>query len=138
MVDLSTSELPLADATCRGRHKVFLGMAAGVGKTYRMLQEGQTEAENGRDVVIGYLEPHKRPETAAQAAGLETIPRRRAVYRDLTLDEMDGPAILARRPELCLVDELAHTNAPGLEHPKRFDDVVDLLDAGIDVFSTVN
>jgi two-component system, OmpR family, sensor histidine kinase KdpD len=122
----------------RGRHKVFLGMAAGVGKTYRMLQEGQAEAESGRDVVIGYLEPHKRPETAAQAAGLETIPRRRVVYRDITLDEMNLPAILARRPELCLIDELAHTNAPGVAHPKRFDDVVDVLDAGIDVFSTIN
>jgi two-component system sensor histidine kinase KdpD len=113
-------------------------MAAGVGKTYRMLQEGQAEAESGRDVVIGYLEPHKRPETAAQAGGLEVVPRRRVVYRDITLDEMNLPAILGRRPELCLVDELAHTNAPGLEHPKRFDDVVDVLDAGIDVFSTIN
>jgi two-component system, OmpR family, sensor histidine kinase KdpD len=117
---------------------VFLGMAAGVGKTYRMLQEGQAEAESGRDVAIGYLEPHKRPETATQAAGLEVVPRRRVRYRDLTLDEMDLPAIVTRAPELCLIDELAHTNAPGLEHPKRFDDVVSVLDAGIDVFSTVN
>jgi two-component system sensor histidine kinase KdpD len=138
MVDLSLSDVTLAGATRRGRHKVFLGMAAGVGKTYRMLQEGQAEAESGRDVVIGYLEPHKRPETAAQAGGLEVVPRRRVVYRDITLDEMNLPAILGRRPELCLVDELAHTNAPGLEHPKRFDDVVDVLDAGIDVFSTIN
>src|SRR6201994_1408845 len=98
MVHLSPSELPLTEATRRGRHKVFLGMAAGVGKTYRMLQEGQAEAENGRDVVIGYLEPHKRPETAAQAARLEVVPRRRVTYRDLVLDEMDLPAILARRP----------------------------------------
>src|ERR1700754_659783 len=133
-----TPNVPTELRPVRGHHKVFLGMAAGVGKTYRMLQEGQAEAENGRDVVIGYLEPHKRPETAAQAARLGTIPRRRGVYRDLTLDEMDLPAILARRPELCLIDELAHTNAPGLEHPKRYDDVVDVLDAGIDVFSTVN
>src|ERR1700755_2412378 len=100
MVDLSPSELPLAVATRRGRHKVFLGMAAGADKTSRMLQEGQAEAENGRDVVIGYLEPHKRPETAAQAARLETVPRRRVVYRDLTLDEVDLPALLARRPAL--------------------------------------
>jgi two-component system sensor histidine kinase KdpD len=127
-----------AEVTKRGRHKVFLGMAAGVGKTYRMLQEGQAEAESGRDVVIGYLEPHKRPDTAAQAEGLEVVPRRRVSYRDLTLDEMDLPGILARAPELCLVDELAHTNAPGLEHPKRFDDLADVLAAGIDVFSTVN
>jgi two-component system sensor histidine kinase KdpD len=138
MVDLSPTDLLLAEATRRGRHKVFLGMAAGVGKTYRMLQEGQAEAESGRDVVIGYLEPHKRPETAAQAGGLEVVPRRRVRYRDLTLDEMDLPGVLGRAPELCLVDELAHTNAPGLEHPKRFDDVADVLDAGIDVFSTVN
>src|ERR1700748_1305851 len=98
MVHLSPSELPLTEATRRGRHKVFLGIAAGGRETYRMLQEGQAEAENGRDVVIGYLEPHKRPETAAQAARLETIPHRRVVYRDITLDEMDLPAILARRP----------------------------------------
>src|SRR3954464_2527307 len=110
MVDLSTSELPLADATRRGRHKVFLGMAAGVGKTYRMLQEGQAEAENGRDVVIGYLEPHRRAATAAPAEGLELVPRRRVEYRGVALDEMDVPATIRRRPELCLIDELAHTN----------------------------
>ena len=85
------TELPLV----RGHHKVFLGMAAGVGKTYRMLQEAHAEAEAGRDVVIGYLEPHRRPETAAQAAGLETVPRRRVVHRDVGLDEMDLPAIFA-------------------------------------------
>ena len=118
----------------RGRHKVFLGMAAGVGKTYRMLQEGQAEAENGRDVVIGYLEPHRRPDTAAQAERLEVVARRRVSYRDVTLEEMDLPAVIARRPELCLIDELAHTNAPGVEHEKRFEDVRDVLDAGIDVF----
>ena len=122
----------------RGRHKVFLGMAAGVGKTYRMLQEAHAEAESGRDVVIGYLEPHRRPETAAQAAGLEVVPRRRVVHRDIPLDEMDLPSILRRRPELCLIDELAHTNAPGVEHGKRFEDVRAVLDAGISVYSTVN
>jgi two-component system sensor histidine kinase KdpD len=121
-----------------GRHKVFLGMAAGVGKTYRMLQEGHAEAESGRDVVIGYLEAHRRPETSAQAIGLEVAPRRRLVYRDVALEDLDLPALLERRPELCLVDELAHTNAPGLEHAKRFEDVRELLAAGIDVFSTVN
>jgi two-component system sensor histidine kinase KdpD len=120
------------------RHKVFLGMAAGVGKTYRMLQEGNAEAENGRDVVIGYLEPHGRAETEAQARGLERLPRRRVVHRDLSMDEMDLPAVLARAPELCLIDELAHTNAPGVEHGKRYEDVADVLAAGIDVFSTVN
>src|ERR1700744_4159993 len=85
----------------RGRYKIFLGMAAGVGKTYRMLQEGQSEAEAGRDVVIGYLEPHGREETVAQARGLEIVPRRRLRYRDTELEEMDLPAILRRAPELC-------------------------------------
>jgi two-component system sensor histidine kinase KdpD len=122
----------------RGRHKVFLGMAAGVGKTYRMLQEGRAEAEAGRDVVIGYLEPHRRPETSEQASGLEVVPRRSVVYRDVTLEEMDLAAVLVRLPELCLIDELAHTNAPDVEHGKRYEDVRDVLDAGIDVFSTVN
>ena len=97
----------------RGHLKVFIGMAPGVGKTYRMLQEGAAEADSGRDVAIGYLEPHGRAETVAQAEGLEIIPRRRVVYRGTPLEEMDLPAVLARRPELCLIDELAHTNAPG-------------------------
>ncbi len=122
----------------RGHHKVFLGMAAGAGKTYQMLREGQAEAESGRDVVIGYLEPHGRVETVAQADGLETVPRRRVSYRDSELEEMDLPALLRRRPELALIDELAHTNAPGLEHRKRYEDVDDVLAAGVDVFSTVN
>jgi two-component system sensor histidine kinase KdpD len=122
----------------RGHLKVFIGMAPGVGKTYRMLQEGAAAAAAGRDVVIGYLEPHGRAETLAQAEGLETVPRRRVEYRGTPLDDMDLPAVLARHPELALIDELAHTNAPGLEHEKRYEDVRDVLDAGIDVFSTVN
>jgi two-component system sensor histidine kinase KdpD len=122
----------------RGHYMIFLGMAAGVGKTYRMLQEGQAEAESGRDVAIGYLEPHGRAETTALAEGLEMIPRRRVTYRDSVLEEMDLPAVLARMPELCLIDELAHTNAPGVEHQKRFEDIEDVLEAGIDVYSTVN
>ena len=147
MSELSRPDLPAAGDRARaaaefrpvrGRHKVFLGMAAGVGKTYRMLQEAQADAEGGRDVVIGYLEPHRRPATAAQAAGLEVVPRRRVVYRDMALEEMDLPAILARKPELCLIDELAHTNAPEVEHAKRYEDVRDVLDAGIDVSSTLN
>jgi two-component system sensor histidine kinase KdpD len=113
-------------------------MAAGVGKTYRMLQEGQEEAADGRDVVIGYLEPHGRSETSYQAKGLEAIPHRRVPYRDRQLEEMDLPAILERAPGLCLVDELAHTNAPGVEHAKRYEDIEELLGAGVDVFSTVN
>jgi two-component system, OmpR family, sensor histidine kinase KdpD len=122
----------------KGHLKVFIGMAPGVGKTYRMLQEGSADADNGRDVVIGYLESHGRAETLAQAEGLEIVPRRRVSYRGTPLEEMDLPAVLARKPELCLIDELAHTNAPGLEHEKRYEDVRDVLDAGIDVFSTVN
>jgi two-component system sensor histidine kinase KdpD len=122
----------------RGHLKVFIGMAPGVGKTYRMLQEGVAEADSGRDVVVGYLETHGRAETLAQAEGLEIVPRRHLSYRGTPLEEMDLPAVLARKPELCLIDELAHTNAPGLEHEKRYEDVRDVLDAGIDVFSTVN
>src|SRR3954468_4631267 len=121
-----------------GRYRIFLGMAAGVGKTYRMLAEAQAQAEAGRDVVIGLLETHARAETEALAEGLEAIPRRRVPYRGVTLEELDLPGILRRAPELCLIDELAHTNAPGLEHPKRYEDIADVLDAGIDVFSTVN
>ena len=121
-----------------GHYKIFLGMAAGVGKTYRMLQEGRAEAREGRDVVIGLLETHGRSETAAEAGGLELLPRRRLDHRGVTLEEMDLPAVLARAPQLCLVDELAHTNAPGAEHEKRWQDIDQILDAGIDVFSTVN
>jgi two-component system sensor histidine kinase KdpD len=113
-------------------------MAAGVGKTYRMLQEGQAEAEAGRDVVVGYLETHGRRETEAQAGGLELVPRRRVTYREIEVEEMNLPAILERRPELCLIDELAHSNARGLEHSKRYEDVQDVLAAGTDVFATVN
>ena len=113
-------------------------MAAGVGKTYRMLQEGRAELEEGHDVVIGYLEPHGREETVAQAEGLPLLPRRHVTYKDVPFEEMDLPALLERLPELALIDELAHTNAPGLEHDKRYEDVADVLAAGIDVFSTVN
>src|SRR4051812_11907547 len=113
-------------------------MAAGVGKTYRMLQEGRAEAAAGRDVVVGYLEPHDREETTAQARGLELLPRRRVPVRDLTVEEMDLPALIVRHPELGLIDELAHTNAPGLVHAKRYEDIADVLAAGIDVSSTVN
>ncbi|MEA2360056.1 MAG: two-component system, OmpR family, sensor histidine kinase KdpD [Solirubrobacteraceae bacterium] len=124
--------------SARGHYTIFLGMAAGAGKTYRMLQEGHAEQEAGRDVVIGLVETHGREDTAALAEGLPAVPRRRVTYRGTDLEDMDLPAILRRAPELCLVDELAHTNAPGLEHEKRFEDIEDLLDAGIDVLSTVN
>jgi two-component system sensor histidine kinase KdpD len=122
----------------RGHYKIFLGMAAGVGKTYRMLQEGRAEADAGRDVAIGYLEPHKRQETTDQAKGLEIVPRRLVSYRDVGVEEMDLPALLARAPELALIDELAHSNPPGIEHKKRYEDIADVLAAGIDVYSTVN
>lgn len=122
----------------RGHLKVFLGMAAGVGKTVRMLDEGRAELEAGRDVVIGLLETHGRAETEARATGLERLPRRRVTYRGTTFSDLDVPAVLARRPELCLIDELAHTNAPGLEHGKRYEDVELVLGAGIDVLSTMN
>jgi two-component system, OmpR family, sensor histidine kinase KdpD len=113
-------------------------MAAGVGKTYRMLQEGRAELEAGCDVVIGLLETHGRRETQALAEGLPAVAQRRADYRGTELWDMDLPGVLRRAPELALVDELAHTNAPGLEHEKRYEDIEDLLDAGIDVLSTVN
>jgi two-component system sensor histidine kinase KdpD len=122
----------------RGRLKVFIGMAAGVGKTYRMLIEGHAEQEAGRDVAVGLLETHGRAETARVADGLPMIPRRRVRYREAVLEEMDLPAIIGRAPELCLIDELAHTNAPGTEHAKRYEDVEAVLAAGIDVLSTLN
>jgi two-component system, OmpR family, sensor histidine kinase KdpD len=135
--DIASEKLQ-TEMPARGRHKIFLGMAAGVGKTYRMLQEGRAVAEAGQDVVIGYLEPHDRPETSAQAIGLEVVPRRRVKQGEATLEDMDLPALLSRAPEIALIDELAHTNAPGLEHRKRYEDVDDVLNAGIDVYSTLN
>jgi two-component system, OmpR family, sensor histidine kinase KdpD len=122
----------------RGQHKIFLGMAVGVGKTYRMLQEGHSLAAEGRDVAIGLLETHGRPETAGMAEGLELIPRRRVPIGGIQLAEMDLGAILRRAPAVCLIDEIAHTNAPGLEHQKRYEDVEEILAAGISVLSTIN
>src|ERR1035437_8094914 len=122
----------------RGQLRIFLGMAAGVGKTFRMLVEGHAEQEAGRDVVIGLVEAHGRAETAKLTEGLPSSPRRHVVYRDTALEEMDLPAVIARAPELCLIDELAHTNAPGLEHEKRFQGVDGVLARGIDVLSTLN
>jgi two-component system sensor histidine kinase KdpD len=113
-------------------------MAAGVGKTYRMLQEGKQAQEEGRDVVIGYLEPHDRPETTALARGMEVTPHLRAEHGGLELNEMDVDAVIRRAPELALVDELAHTNAPGMRNEKRYQDIDEILNAGIDVISTVN
>jgi two-component system, OmpR family, sensor histidine kinase KdpD len=122
----------------RGRLKVFLGMAAGVGKTYAMLEAARQHKADGIDVVIGYIETHRRAETEVLVVGLEVIPRRKLEYRSTTLEEMDTDAVLARAPQLVLVDELAHTNAPGSRHAKRYLDVIELLEAGIDVWTTVN
>ena len=122
----------------RGRHKIFLGFAAGVGKTYKMLEEARRRRERGQDVVIGYIETHKRKGTEAQLGEIEIVPRKRVEYRGVTLEEMDTEAILARRPSLVLVDELAHSNVPGSAREKRWQDVEVLLEAGITVLSTVN
>jgi two-component system, OmpR family, sensor histidine kinase KdpD len=122
----------------RGRLKVYLGSAAGVGKTYAMLREGHRLKAQGVDVVIGLVETHGRAETAEQIGNIEVVPPRVIEYRGVTLSEMNVDAILARRPTVCLVDELAHTNAPGSRHPKRYQDVDDLLHAGIHVITTVN
>ncbi|HEX4122723.1 MAG TPA: sensor histidine kinase KdpD [Verrucomicrobiae bacterium] len=125
-------------ATKRGRFKVFLGMAAGVGKTYSMLRAAQRALREGVDVVVGYVETHGRKETEALVTGLPIIPRRKVDYRGVTLEEMDLDALLARHPQLAIVDELPHTNVPGSRHAKRYQDVVELLDAGIDVYTTMN
>ncbi|MRG59653.1 DUF4118 domain-containing protein [Agromyces sp. CFH 90414] len=122
----------------RGRLRVLLGAAPGVGKTYTMLEEGRRLLGEGRDVVVAFVETHGRAATAAMVEGLEVVPRRTADHRGLALEELDLDAVLERRPEVALVDELAHTNAPGSRHPKRWQDVEDLLAAGIDVISTVN
>ncbi len=122
----------------RGRLKVFFGMCPGVGKTYAMLRAAQQELRDGVDLVVGIVETHGRAETEALLAGLPVVPRKVIPYREITLTEMDLEAILARRPRLVLVDEFAHTNAPGSRHPKRYQDVVELLDAGLDVYTTLN
>jgi two-component system sensor histidine kinase KdpD len=122
----------------RGRLKIYLGFAAGVGKTYEMLQEAHRLKRQGVDVVVGIVETHGRAETAALVEGLELVPRRRIEYRGVVLEEMDLDAILARRPTVVLVDELAHTNAPGSRNAKRYQDVEELLRAGIHVISTLN
>jgi two-component system sensor histidine kinase KdpD len=125
-------------AAKRGQLKVFFGMCPGVGKTYTMLEAAQARRREGVDVVVGVVGTHGRAETEALLAGLTVLPRKKIEYRGVTLQEMDIDAILARRPQLALVDELAHTNAPGSRHPKRYQDVLELLDAGIDVYSTLN
>jgi two-component system sensor histidine kinase KdpD len=122
----------------RGKLKVYIGSAAGVGKTFRMLQEAHDLRKRGIDVVVGFLETHGRAETAAQVRDLEVVPRRQIAYRGVTLEEMDVDAVIARAPEVVIVDELAHTNVPGSRHPKRWQDVELLRDEGISVISAVN
>jgi len=137
----SPSEIPAADAATappKGRLKIFLGYAAGVGKTYQMLDEAQELRRKGVDVVVGYFEPHGRQDTIAKTADLEFIPRRKVEYRGAAFEEMDVDAILRRKPAVCLVDEFAHTNVPGSVRLKRWEDVQVLLQAGIDVFTTLN
>jgi len=122
----------------RGRLRVYLASAAGSGKTYTMLNEGHRREGRGTDVVVGYVETHKRPQTEAQIGDLEVLPRKKVTYRGVTLEEMDTEAILARHPKIVLIDELAHTNVPGSKHAKRYQDVLEILDAGIDVITTLN
>lgn len=122
----------------RGKHKVFIGMAPGVGKTYRMLEEGQQLKQEGFDVVIGLLETHGRADTGEKAVGLEQVPLKPMTWQGRTLAEMDTQGIIDRRPQLVLVDELAHTNVPGSPREKRYQDVEVILEAGIDVYSTIN
>jgi two-component system sensor histidine kinase KdpD len=134
---LGTDE-PGAGPAGRGRLRVYLGMAPGVGKTYRMLEEGHRRSERGTDVVVGFVETHGRLRTAALLEGLEVVPRRRIDYRGVVVEELDTAAVVARRPTVALIDELAHTNVPGSEREKRWQDVEHIRDAGIHVVSTCN
>jgi len=134
----ASSSTPDPARRARGELTIFLGYAAGVGKTYKMLEEAQELKRQGHDVVVGYFEPHGRLDTIHRVEGLEVIPRRRITYRDREFEEMDTAAILARHPEICAVDEFPHTNVPGAERVKRWEDVMVLLDAGISVLTTMN
>src|SRR3546814_186327 len=130
--------LELIKRSSRGKFKIYIGMIAGVGKTYRMLQEARALRKNGINVQIGYVETHGRAETAELVGDLPVIPRKKTFYKGKELEEMDLGAILARSPEVVVVDELAHTNVPGSRNEKRWQDVTDILDAGINVISAVN
>ncbi|HTF34253.1 MAG TPA: universal stress protein [Myxococcota bacterium] len=130
--------LELVERLRRGRLKLYIGFAAGVGKTYRMLEEAHALGKRGVDVVVGFVETHGRADTAALVHGLEVVPRRVLAYRGLNVEEMDLDAIVARRPEIAIVDEIAHTNVPGSRHAKRYEDVDALLDAGINVIGAFN
>ena len=132
------SFLKLIERSRRGKLKLYIGHAAGVGKTYQMLEDAHLLKGRGVDVVVGYVETHRRAETEAKVGNLEIVPRRKVSYKGKDFEEMDLPAILKRKPEIVLVDELAHTNVPGLENEKRYQDVEDILDDGISVMTTVN
>jgi two-component system, OmpR family, sensor histidine kinase KdpD len=130
--------LKLIEKSRRGKLKIYIGHAAGVGKTYQMLEDAHLLKKQGVDVVAGFIETHGRAETADKVGDLEVVPRRKIEYKGKTFEEMDLPAILRRKPEVVLVDELAHTNVPGVENEKRYQDVEDILNAGISVMTTVN
>src|SRR5512139_706527 len=127
-----------AEDRSRGKLKIFLGYAAGVGKTYAMLEAAYQRRKQGIDVVVGYVETHKRIETEDLLEGLEILPRKQVEYHNVVLPELDVDAVIQRHPQIVLVDEFAHTNAPGSRHPKRFQDVEEILEAGIDVYTTLN
>src|ERR1700748_3806923 len=130
--------LELIRQSRRGKFKIYIGMSAGVGKTYRMLQEAQTLLRNGVDVKVGYIETHRRKETESLLEGLPVLPRRKLFYKGKELDELDVQAVINLHPEVVIVDELAHTNIEGSKNEKRWQDVMDILDAGINVISAVN
>src|SRR2546423_6586746 len=130
--------LELVERARRGRLKLYVGFAAGVGKTYRMLQEAHDLRRRGVDVVVAFIEPHGRLETSALIEGLEAVPRRRIEYRGVVVEEMDLDAALLRRPTVAVVDEIPHSNAPGSRNRKRYQDVLALLDAGINVIGAIN
>jgi two-component system sensor histidine kinase KdpD len=130
--------MPVNGNSTLGSLKIYLGYAAGVGKTFQMLADGHAAAQRGVDVAVAYFEPHARPDTIAQVQGLDLIPHRRIEYRGRAFDEMDTEAVLRRKPQIALVDELAHTNIPGSDRPKRWEDVQVLLKAGIEVWTTLN
>lgn len=130
--------LELVERGRKGRLKVYLGFAAGVGKTYRMLEEGHALKRRGVDVVVAFVETHQRSETEAQIAGLEVIPRKQLEYRGVTVEEMDLDAVLQRKPQVAIVDEVAHTDAPGSRHRRRHQDIEEILDAGINVICAFN
>src|SRR5271168_564396 len=130
--------LDLVPQRQKGRLKIYIGAAAGVGKTYRMLEEAHQLRDRGVDVVLGFVETHHRRETEALVGNLEVVPRRNIEYRGVTLEEMDVDAIVARKPDVAVVDELAHTNVPGSSHEKRYQDVEAIVATGINVITAIN